>query len=66
MYRMTVRDNGKGIERQGQDNGAELGLELAEGLAEQIDGRLEITVNAGTRVDVYFRMQGEAPVHGVK
>ena len=66
MYRMTVSDNGKGMGQRGADDGAELGLELAEGLAEQIDGRLEIVVDGGTRVDVYFHMQGEAPVHGVK
>lgn len=66
LYRLTVKDNGKGAERDPEKRASELGLELVEGLAEQIDGRMEITTEGGTRVDILFRMQGEAPVRSVK
>lgn len=66
LYRLTVKDNGKGAVRDPENRVSELGLELVEGLAEQIDGRMEITTDSGTRVDVLFRMQGEAPVRSVK
>ncbi len=66
LYRLTVKDNGKGTARDPDKYTSELGLELVEGLAEQIDGRMEIVVDGGTRVDILFRMQGEAPVRSVK
>lgn len=66
LYRLTVKDNGKGATRAPDKRASELGLELVEGLAEQIDGRMEITTDGGTRVDILFRMQGEAPVRSVK
>ncbi len=66
LYRLTVKDNGKGATRDPEKQASELGLELVEGLAEQIDGRMEITTDGGTRVDIFFRMQGEAPVRSVK
>jgi two-component sensor histidine kinase len=66
LYRLTVKDNGKGAARDPEKRASELGLELVEGLAEQIDGRMEITTDGGTRVDILFRMQGEAPVRSVK
>jgi len=66
LYRLSVKDNGKGAERDPEKRASQLGLELVEGLAEQIDGRMEITKDGGTRVDILFRMQGEAPVRSVK
>lgn len=66
LFRLTVKDNGKGAVRDPEKQASELGLELVEGLAEQIDGRMEITMDGGTRVDILFRMQGEAPVRSVK
>ncbi len=66
LYRLSVKDNGKGAVRDPEKRASELGLELVEGLAEQIDGRMEISLDGGTRVDILFRMQGEAPVRSVK
>lgn len=66
LFRLTVKDNGKGAARDPEKRASELGLELVEGLAEQIDGRMEITTDNGTRVDILFRMQGEAPVRSVR
>ncbi len=66
LYRLTVKDNGKGAVRDPEKRASELGLELVEGLAEQIDGRMESATDGGTRVDIFFRMQGEAPVRSVK
>ncbi len=66
LYRLTMKDNGKGLIRDPEKSAAELGLELVEGLTEQIDGRMEISTDGGTRVDILFRMQGEAPVRSVR
>ena len=65
LYRMIVKDNGKGLDRDPATREAELGLELVEALAEQIDGGVETATADGTRVEVTFRMQGEARVNTV-
>ena len=62
LYRLTVQDNGKGITRDPAHREQELGLELVEALAEQIDGGMEVIGGEGTRVEVTFRMQGQARV----
>lgn len=60
-FRLRVQDNGRGIDR-GQATGRELGLELVEALADQIDGKVTVRAEDGTCVDVTFRMLGEAPI----
>ncbi len=62
LFLLTVKDNGKGIERDPMKREQELGLELVEALAEQIDGGLRITRKDGTLAEVTFRMQGPARV----
>ena len=46
-------------------DGSELGLEIVEGLADQIDGTMKVTNGNGTRVDIIFRMQGRRSVKPV-
>ena len=57
MFRMTVKDNGKGLERNETTRSTELGLEIVDALSEQIDGHAKTSMDEGTRVEVTFRMQ---------
>ena len=57
MFRMTVKDNGKGLERNETTRSTELGLEIVDALSEQIDGHATTSMDEGTRVEVTFRMQ---------
>jgi two-component sensor histidine kinase len=65
LYLMTVSDNGRGIDRDPSRSNSELGLEIVEALADQIDGRMEVQKAKGTRVTVYFKMQGLRGVPGL-
>lgn len=65
LYRMSVKDNGKGLVRDPEKSELELGLELVEALTEQIDGRMEIALDNGTRVDILFRMQGDGSMRTI-
>lgn len=65
FYRMSVTDNGKGLLRDPDRASLELGLELVEALVDQIDGRMEITTQNGTRVDIYFKMQGDGSMRTI-
>ncbi len=60
QFRMTVKDNGRGIERDPQNRTTELGLEIVEALADQIDGSASASADEGTRVDIMFRIQHPA------
>jgi two-component sensor histidine kinase len=62
QYVLSVIDNGRGMETGTDRNETELGLEIVEGLADQIDGTMTVNGNSGTRVDVTFRMQGRPGV----
>lgn len=65
LYRLSVKDNGKGFSRDPARRDQELGLELVEALADQIDGGMEVIGEDGTRVEVTFRMQGHTKVLNV-
>lgn len=59
LYRLTVKDNGKGLP-EGADHGpGKLGLEIVEALAEQLDGSFHVRTNGGVLFEVLFRMQHE-------
>ncbi|HPF90044.1 MAG TPA: sensor histidine kinase [Flavobacteriales bacterium] len=57
LYRLTVKDNGKGIPEGDQHGSGKLGLEIVEALCEQLDGSFHMTTNPGVQFEVLFRMQ---------
>lgn len=57
LYRLTVKDNGKGISEGGQYGTGKLGLEIVEALSEQLDGSFHMSTNPGVQFEVLFRMQ---------
>ncbi|MBK9760925.1 MAG: sensor histidine kinase [Flavobacteriales bacterium] len=65
VYRLNVKDNGKGLLRDPDKAEAELGLELVEALADQIDGRMEISTENGTNISITFRMQGDGSMRKI-
>ena len=65
VFRMNVKDNGKGLLRDPERAEAELGLELVEALAEQIDGHMLISAENGTDVSITFRMQGDGSMRKI-
>jgi two-component sensor histidine kinase len=65
LFAMAVSDNGRGIDRDPSRSSSELGLEIVEALADQIDGRIEVLKDKGTRVTVFFKMQGLRGVPGL-
>ncbi len=60
LYRLTVKDNGKGIPEGGQQGPGKLGLEIVEALSEQLDGSFHMRTNGGVLFEVLFRMKREA------
>ena len=58
MFRLSISDNGLGMDLGATRREDALGLEIAEALADQIDGKLEVFSDMGTRVEITFRMQG--------
>jgi two-component sensor histidine kinase len=58
LYRLSISDNGLGMDLVAPRREDALGLEIAEALADQIDGKLEVFSDKGTRVEITFRMQG--------
>lgn len=65
LYRLTVKDNGKGIPEGGQQGPGKLGLEIVEALSEQLDGSFHMRTNGGVLFEVLFRMQQEVgPTEG--
>jgi two-component sensor histidine kinase len=65
LFKMSVKDNGKGLVRDPEHMDLELGLELVEALADQIDGHMDITLDNGTCVDIFFRMQGDGTMRTI-
>lgn len=58
LYRLLVKDNGKGAEQSSRTHASpQLGLEIVEALAEQLDGGSRLSNGAGTAVEVLFRMR---------
>jgi two-component sensor histidine kinase len=62
LYRLTVKDNGKGIPDGGKDGPGKLGLEIVEALSEQLDGSFHVRTNGGVLFEVLFRMQHKVHV----
>lgn len=59
LYRLAVKDNGKGI-GDGEHQGAgKLGLEIVEALTEQLNGSFHMHGQNGVLFEVLFRMQHE-------
>jgi len=59
LYRLTVKDNGKGLSEEGVQGTGKLGLEIVEALAEQLDGSFHVRTDGGVLFEVLFRMQHE-------
>lgn len=59
LYRMVMKDNGKGLSEQYAEGNDKLGLEIVEALSEQLDGAFHIRSNEGTICEVLFRMRHE-------
>ncbi|MFT3886145.1 MAG: sensor histidine kinase [Flavobacteriales bacterium] len=61
-FRFTVRDNGKGISKDRVPRDEQLGLEIVEALADQLDGSVSVGTGTGTSIDVLFRMQQQPAI----
>jgi two-component sensor histidine kinase len=61
LHRLLVKDNGNGIASMGSRKPVQLGLEIVEALAEQLDGTFHISTGPGTTAEVLFRMRPVAP-----
>lgn len=57
LYRLVVKDNGKGLQPDAQVGPGKLGLEIVEALADQLDGSFHSRTNDGTTFEVLFRMR---------
>ncbi len=57
MFMLTVKDNGKGMEALAE-RGSQLGLEVVEALADQLDGSVRAYMDGGTTVEVTFKPIG--------
>ncbi len=57
LHRLVVKDNGRGIDRTKAGGSAQLGLEIVEALADQLDGSFHSSVGTGTTLEVLFRMR---------
>ena len=62
LYRLTVKDNGKGITDDAREGTGKLGLEIVEALSEQLDGSFHVQVDGGVLFEVLFRMRHPSPI----
>ncbi|MCG2616173.1 sensor histidine kinase [Terrimonas sp. NA20] len=54
---MVIQDDGKGINmNQLTDNGGSMGMDLLQGLTEEIGGYLNISSDKGTRIEINFNL----------
>jgi two-component sensor histidine kinase len=56
LHRMTVQDNGLGMNQSQAQRAAHMGLEVVEALAQQLEGTFTLRSELGVRCDVVFRM----------
>ncbi|MBL7950860.1 MAG: sensor histidine kinase [Flavobacteriales bacterium] len=66
LYRLAVKDNGKGIGAGEHQGSGKLGLEIVEALSEQLDGSFHMRTQEGVLFEVLFRMQHEVSGAGSK
>jgi len=59
LFRLVVKDNGKGLQDGYANGSGKLGLEIVEALAEQLDGAFHTRSNGGVTFEVVFRMRRE-------
>ena len=62
LYRLLVKDNGQGLDRTNGTRNVQLGLEIVEALADQLDGSFHSSTGPGTTLEVLFRMPPYKPV----
>jgi len=61
LFRLMVKDNGKGLADGYATGSGKLGLEIVEALAEQLDGAFHTRSNGGVTFEVVFRMRRDQP-----
>lgn len=57
LYRLVVRDNGRGLPEGYAQGSWKMGLEIVEAMADQLDGSFHVSANDGVTFEVLFRMQ---------
>jgi len=57
LYRLVVKDNGRGLSEDQRQGPGKLGLEIVEAMADQLDGSFHVRTNGGVTFEVLFRMQ---------
>ncbi len=56
LYRLTVSDNGKGMDEAARNDTTKLGLEIVDALSGQLDGSFSMKSGNGVTFEVLFRM----------
>ncbi|HRO97993.1 MAG TPA: sensor histidine kinase [Flavobacteriales bacterium] len=56
LYRLLVKNNGKGLPTDYREGSGKLGLEIVDALASQLDGSFHIRTNGSVAFEVLFRM----------
>jgi two-component sensor histidine kinase len=56
LYRLLVKNNGKGLPADYREGPGKLGLEIVDALASQLDGSFHIRTNGSVAFEVLFRM----------
>ncbi|MFN3926869.1 MAG: PAS domain S-box protein [Pseudanabaenaceae cyanobacterium] len=54
-FALTIADNGIGLPSQREQSAGSLGLHLVQLLVKQLDGKMEISTEQGTRIKITFR-----------
>lgn len=57
LYRLVVKDNGRGLDPSKQSGHGKLGLEIVDALSDQLDGSFHMPPEGGTTFEVLFRMR---------
>lgn len=57
LHRMVMKDNGVGLDPQGTTSGSQLGLEIVEAMADQLDGSFHTRSGEGSTFEVLFRIK---------
>lgn len=57
LHRMVMKDNGVGLDPQASSSGSQLGLEIVEAMADQLDGSFHTRSGEGSTFEVLFRIK---------